>query len=67
MGAVKLEKMGESVVDVSFEGESAPLETVLEGVDTEGYEVTVNGEEPVEDQRVNDGDVVTLVPEIAGG
>lgn len=67
MGAVKLEKMGESVVDVSFEGESAPLATVLEGVDTEGYEVTVNGEEPVEDQRVNDGDVVTLVPEIAGG
>ena len=67
MGAVKLEKMGESVVDVSFEGESAPLETVLEGVDTEGYEVTVNGEEPVEDQRVNEGDVVTLVPEIAGG
>ena len=67
MGAVKLEKMGESVVDVAFEGESAPLATVLEGVDTEGYEVTVNGEDPVEDQRVNDGDVVTLVPEIAGG
>ena len=67
MATVKVEVLGEEVRDVQISDEGATLEVVLVDVDVDGYDVKVNGEEPVEDQMVKDGDVVTLVPNIEGG
>lgn len=67
MAVVKLAKLGEEVKDVPFEGETVALDVVLEDVDTYGFTVKVNNEDPVDEQMLVDGDIVTLVPDVNGG
>ena len=68
MGTYNFGKMGGDVVPVEFEGEELPLETVLKQNEVgDDFDVTVNGQEPVEDQMVKSGDIVLLVPEVSGG
>lgn len=67
-GSVNIVVQGESPVEVELVAEQVPLEEVLVGIDTDGYTVIVNGQEPVEDQKVIDGDMITLLGvRIAGG
>lgn len=67
MAAYMIGKMGEDMKEVAIEGEQVSLDTALEGVETDGFEVTVNGQEPEDDQMVKDGDKVVLVPLVEGG
>lgn len=64
---IKVIQLGEKTTKVPFE-EGLTLETVLKDMETEGFEVRVDGEEVDADTVLSDDQVVTLVPtDIKGG
>lgn len=66
MKIVKVAKLGEVVKEVAI-ADDANMEEVLDaaGVDSEGFDVRVNGRTPC--GNIVNGDMITLVPAVKGG
>jgi sulfur carrier protein ThiS len=65
---VKIVQLGKGILQCDLE-EHAPVEVSLSklGITGSGMDVHVNGRPPQPGQKLQDGDLVTIVPRIKGG
>lgn len=66
---VKIAKIGSRVNEVALSDNATVAEALAAGEQSipSGHELRVNGEPAGQDFELEDGDVITLVPQIKGG
>ena len=65
---VKVAKLGSRVVEIFVEHNSKIADALrIVEMDSNGFELRVNGAAATTDTVLNDGDIITMIPAIKGG
>ena len=65
--AVKVVKLGTNPTTVQLQPEDCTLKAALDGFNTSGLNIRVNGRKVSDDYKLEENDIITLLPQIRGG